>query len=418
MPVPLETSMISKVLIKKLKVQNFLSFGAKGAEIDLGPLNVIIGQNASGKSNLIEVLGLIHATALEKALATRIRSGGGIREWIWKGGQPATPGEISAIVSPLGGHPQQGWQMPLRYSIKLAELGQRFEIVEELIEDEKPRNQYDQVPYFYYKYQNGQAVINVQKVLEKEGQRAQRNLQRDDILPEDSIISQRKDPEQYPEIFYLGRQFGEIRIFADWSTGRFTEPRKPQAADSTTDFLDEDGKNLGLVLNDLEHRGDTYKIIIDRLRKFYERADGYSVKIEGGTVQLFLREAGVAGPIPATRLSDGTLRYLCLLSILCHPSPPPLICIEEPEMGLHPDILPTVAELLKEASSRTQLVVTTHSDILISALSDTPEAILVCERTEEGTQISRLNAEALKGWLEDYSIGELWLKGEIGGTRW
>jgi len=78
------------------------------------------------------------------------------------------------------------------------------------------------------------------------------------------------------------------------------------------------------------------------------------------------------------RLSDGTLRYLCLLTILCHPAPPPLICIEEPELGLHPDILPEVAKMLVDAASRTQLIVTTHSDILVDCLSDHPEAIVVC----------------------------------------
>ena len=100
------------------------------------------------------------------------------------------------------------------------------------------------------------------------------------------------------------------------------------------------------------------------------------------------------------RLSDGTLRYLCLLAILCHPEPPPLICIEEPETGLHPDILPTIAELLIEASQRTQLIVTTHSDILVSALSDIPEAVLVCEKDEDGTHFKRLNKDDLKEWLK------------------
>ena len=118
--------------------------------------------------------------------------------------------------------------------------------------------------------------------------------------------------------------------------------------------------------------------------------------------------------MPATRLSDGSLQYLCLLSVLCHPEPPPLICLEEPEAGLHPDIIPEVAKLLLEASQRTQLVVTTHSDMLVSALSEVPEAIVVCERGEEGTQLRRLEPDKLKEWLERYRLGELWTMGEIG----
>jgi len=122
--------------------------------------------------------------------------------------------------------------------------------------------------------------------------------------------------------------------------------------------------------------------------------------------------------IPASRLSDGTLRYLCLLAILCHPNPPPLVCIEEPELGLHPDILPTLATLMREASEKCQIVVTTHSDVLVDAMTDTPEAVLVCEKHDGATQFRRLSAADLQPWLERYRLGELWTRGEIGGTRW
>ena len=134
-------------------------------------------------------------------------------------------------------------------------------------------------------------------------------------------------------------------------------------------------------------------------------------------MQLFVHEKG-GKIIPATRLSDGTLRYVCLLAILCHPEPPPLVCLEEPELGLHPDILPTIAELLLDASQRTQLIVTTHSDVLVSALSETPEAVVVCEADERGTHLRRLEREPLRECLAKYSLGDLWLKGQIGGTRW
>jgi len=73
---------------------------------------------------------------------------------------------------------------------------------------------------------------------------------------------------------------------------------------------------------------------------------------------------------------------------------------------------------MKEASQRTQLIVTTHSDILVSAFSDMPEAVLVCEKDEDGTHFRRLEAERLKVWLEEYTLGEAWLRGAIGGTRW
>jgi len=163
--------------------------------------------------------------------------------------------------------------------------------------------------------------------------------------------------------------------------------------DLPNDVLEEDSSNLGLVLNRLRRDPVVKRRLLTALQALYSGIDDYDVRIEGGTVQVFFHEGGMT--VPATRLSDGTLRYLCLLVVLCHPSPPPLICIEGPELGLHPDILPTLAELLKEAATRTQLIVTTHSDVLVDAVSDQPGSVLVAEKTESGTTLMRLDAEKL-----------------------
>jgi predicted ATPase len=141
--------------------------------------------------------------------------------------------------------------------------------------------------------------------------------------------------------------------------------------------------------------------------------------VGAGIAQAFLREAGLVEMLSAIRMSDGTLKFLCLLAALFHPKPPPLICIEEPELGLHPDALQLVAEALVEASESVQLIVTTHSDALIDSLSDRPDSVLVCERDfENSTQFKRLSAEHLRAWLEHYTLGQLWRNGEIGGGRW
>ena len=121
---------------------------------------------------------------------------------------------------------------------------------------------------------------------------------------------------------------------------------------------------------------------------------------------------------PYARKPAGQLRYLCLLAILCQPDPPPLVCLEEPELGLHPDILPGLARLLVDASKRFQLIVTTHSDVLVDALSDQPENVLVCEKREGQTRMRRLSREELAPWLERYRLGELWNSGSLGGNRW
>ena len=172
------------------------------------------------------------------------------------------------------------------------------------------------------------------------------------------------------------------------------------------------------MLSDLLNQPLVKDQILDRLRDFYPSFNDVNITVNAGAVQIFFHEEGLRLPVPATRLSDGSLRYLCLLAVLCHPVPPPVICIEEPELGLHPDVIPEVAKLLVGAASRSQIFVTTHSDALVDALTDTPEAVIVCEKSEGATHLRRLDADELRPWLEEYRLGELWTRGDIGGNRW
>lgn len=407
--------MDGKRLITSLHLRNLLSFGPDSGEIPLEPLNVLIGPNASGKSNVIEAISLLHAAPRD--LQALIREGGGVKEWLWKGGDSDRAAEIEAVIAYPNG------TMDLRYRLVFALLGQRFEIIDEAIENERPNRGQD-VPYFYYRYQDGHPVLNVQSVDGEEDAgsshkrgRVERRLRREDLNPEQSVLSQRKDPDQYPEVTYLIEQYGRVRIFGEWHLGRRTEPRRPQPTDLPSDFLGEDASNLALVVNNLQNYSEVEESFNEHLRRFYPRARRVTATIEGNTVQLGLHEDGLSESIPATRLSDGTLRYLCLLTVLLHPKPPPLVCIEEPELGLHPDIMPTLAELMVDASQRMQLIVTTHSEALVSALSSVPEAVAICERGEDGgTVIRRLEEESLREWLDRYTLGDLWAMGELGGV--
>jgi predicted ATPase len=388
-----------KMLIHSIQLTNFLSFGEASTAIALKPLNIIIGPNGAGKSNLLESIALLQSAPDQ--LLKPIREGGGVHDWLYKGSREVPVASLDVVLDyPKGAQ-------HLRYCLAFTEVGQRFQITDERIENVRPTNKHPQA-YFYYHFNNGRPVLNV-----KEQKRA---LQQEDVDLEKSILSQRRDPDQYPEVTYLGQVLGKIRLYREWSFGRYTPPRLPQKADLPNEHLEPDGSNLGLVLNRLRRDPAVKQRLLEALQALYSGIDDYDVQIEGGTVQVFFHEGHCT--IPATRLSDGTLRYLCLLAVLCHPNPPPLVCIEEPELGLHPDILPTLATLLKEAATRTQLIVTTHSDVLVDAMSDQPEAVLVVEKSDSGTTLTRLDAEKLKPWLEKYRLGQLWTRGEIGGTRW
>ena len=386
-------------VLRKITASNLLSFGPEGLALDLPALTVLIGPNGSGKTNLLETIGLLKAAP--KELAAPVREGGGIRNWMWKR-QTRLTATVEAIIENPGGN------QPLRHTIEFTESQQTFKMVDELVENEHPYPGHDD-SYFFYRFQRGNPVLAVRG-------EDRRLLRRDDVISDESILSQRKDPDQFPELAYLSGLYGGFRFYREWAFGRKAVVRQPHSIDVRPSPLMEDFTNLGMFLSRLRQDPKTKASLIDKLSDAYEGLADFELNFEGGTVQIFFTEGELA--VPALRLSDGSLRYLCLLAILLDPDPPPLVGIEEPEMGVHPDLMPKLADLLVDASSRCQLVVTTHSDILVDALSERPDSVVVCEKHDGQTSMRRLDSADLAHWLEKYRLGELWTSGELGGVRW
>ena len=389
------------MLIEKLTISNLLSFGPEPMTIDLGPLNVLIGPNGSGKSNFLDVIELIRA--LPGDISAVFRDGGGVREWGWKFGDESYHEVRLSTVFTI-----RDESIPFS-----RELIQDFEIVVSddhfMISEETIRaTDIEEFPTAFFCMKQQTAYVLEEGIAVPFVDKSSRN--------DKSILAKIKDYRRYVEISELGDTLPKIALYRDWRFGRQTIPRTPQRADMPNGTLLPDASNLGLVLNRLRQTIDAKNKFLTSLRQLYDGIDDFDVRINGGYVQPFLHEGERL--IPASRLSDGTLRYLCLLAILCDPDPPPLICIEEPELGMHPDVLPTIAGLLKDASTRTQLIVTTHSDILVDALTDTPEAVIVCEKHDGATKMQRLTDQNIGHWLEKYRLGELWTRGQIGGNRW
>jgi predicted ATPase len=363
------------MLIHELTLCGVLSFGLDTPPMAMRPLNLLIGPNGSGKSNLLEAIGLLRSSPTKLTAPLRGAGASGVRDWIWKGVNNGHARLEAVIDYPAGAH-------PLRHRIEFTETAARFELLDEAIENSVPDPGHDD-PFFFYRYQQGRPALSV-----RDGGR--RQLRREDVAPDESILSQRRDPDQYPELAHLADVYSKVRVYREWAFGRTSVFRGPQAADLAGDRLAEDFSNLGLFLNRLRGMPKTKKMIIEHLRDLYEGLDDFDARIKEGTVVVELTEGDFT--IPASRLSDGTLRYLCLLAILCDPTPPALICIEEPELGLHPDMLPKIADLLVAASERTQLIVTTHSDLLVDAMTERPESVVVVEKHEGTTRAKRLEA--------------------------
>lgn len=400
--------------LKSIHPVNLLSFGPETEEIELRPLNILIGLNGSGKSNFIEIVGLLKGLPSKDPWSTILETGG-VDEWIWKGngegGSVTARPSITVTFSPMEpGHPLS------YYELRLAKHGPTYSLhvfSEVLGQIDSRTNQ--RSAYYVNRSSDSPDSAFVRSSTSNFSVSKAKEL---DVRL--SLLSQLVDVFNYPELYYFEQKISRIALYRDWVFGVDAEPRDPQPVGLDSSGLDEDTRNLAQVIKAIRDRGkgDVFERLRELLQRFYEPARDVDVELVGTHLRIMIKEEGLSSRTPATRLSDGTLRWLALLVILLDPAPPPVVCIEEPELGLHPDAIHVLADLLRDASTRTQLIVTTHSDALLDAFTDTPDVVCICEKVEGSTVIRRLDKERLKAWLNQYSLGKLWMSGEIGGNRW
>jgi len=201
-----------------------------------------------------------------------------------------------------------------------------------------------------------------------------------------------------------------------------TGPKSPLKTTNEVDdnrFLRPDGANLAAFLYYLRLKHpDSYSLIrrtIQRVAPFFEDFVLEPLRLNEKMIQLEWRHVGSEDYFDASSLSDGTLRFMALATLFLQPEElrPSIILVDEPELGLHPYAITLLASLVKQASVNSQVILSTQSSLLLDHFE--PEDVLVAERANGSTQIRRLEPEPLKVWLEDYSLGQLWEKNEIGG---
>ncbi len=431
--------MAQQPFLKSIKPVNLLSFGPNTEEIELRPLNILIGANGSGKSNLIEILGLLNRLPDKDPWSTVIQTGGA-PEWMWKG--PAAKEQLPSITVMATGSsypsqrllgdsrpngnletlgalldPANSEEKPIRYSISLRAQNGGFEVAEEQFKElDRYENDEVQTPSFRRQGWTGQ-IYGTSKELDP-------SERLPSVPPDRSVLSFSGGAasilRHVPKLPVFAEDIERFTFYRDWVFGSGSKVRDIQPVGFDSYRLAGDSINLAQVLKAMRDRGDSavFERLLELMRKFYEPVKDVDTELVGTHLRIMLKEEGLSSRTPAERLSDGTLRWLMLLIVLLDPTPPPVICIDEPELGLHPDIFPTLADLLIEASTRTQLIVTTHSRSFLDSFTDTPDAVCVCEKVEGATVIERLDGERLQAWLDKYSLGKLWTIGEIGGNRW
>ena len=225
-------------------------------------------------------------------------------------------------------------------------------------------------------------------------------------------------PKQRGISGYVRSHLDQWRLYHFHDTSS-SSPMKKTADVEDNRFFRPDGSNLAAFLYYLrERQTSAYNLIrsaVQQVAPFFDDFQLEPSKLNPDKIRLEWRHKESDAYFDASSLSDGTLRFIALATLLLQPEiqRPSVILVDEPELGLHPYAITMLASLIKQASIKTQVVLSTQSPLLLDHFE--PEHVLVADRVNGGTQLSRLDESQLASWLEDYSLGQLWEKNEFGG---
>ena len=353
-----------------ITVKGFKSIGCI-EKLALGPLNLLIGPNGSGKSNFIGAFSFLNAIQSGRLQDYVIRAGGADK--VMHFGSKETD-EIRIDVSF-----QQGKG---RYSISL-----RASSRDELVPGAETALS-----------SSGEKMTLV---------RAAREAGMSEITEDASDAVQD-----------VRRHLDRWKVYHFHDTGP-ASPMKKTADLSDNRHLRPDGSNLSafLYLLSKEHP-DSYGLITRTVRQVAPFFDGFQLepqRLNPSKILLEWRHVGTDTYFDASSLSDGTLRFMALATLFLQPEGfrPSVILVDEPELGMHPYAITLLASLMKQAAVETQVIVSTQSSLLLDHFE--PEDVLVANRIDGGTQLTRLDLVELEPWLTEYSLGQLWEKNELGG---
>jgi predicted ATPase len=358
-----------------ITVKGFKSF-ASIENLRLLPINVVIGPNGSGKSNFIGVFAFLNAIR-EGRLQDYVSKAGGAEKLLHFGSKTTKVMEIHISF-------QDGVN---QYSIELAPApGDQLYPATEMV-------------WFWNKFLHPDGPYY--EALAPQGREAG--------------IS---NPKSGKVATYVRGHLEKWRLyhFHDTSAG---SPMKKTASLNDNRFLRPDGSNLAAFLYLLrEKHPEAYGLIrgtVQRVAPFFDDFQLEPAQLKPDSIILEWRHKNSDAYFDANAFSDGTLRFIALAALFLQPEiyRPSVILVDEPELGLHPYAITMLASLIKQASSKTQVIIGTQSPLLLDHFR--PEDVLVANRVEGSTQLTRLESAKLATWLEDYSLGQLWEKNEIGG---
>lgn len=339
--------------IREVHVTGYRS--VRDVRLRLRQINVLTGPNASGKSNLYNSVFLL-AKAAQGGFARVIADEGGMASVLWAGerkGRSIASSRLEPVRMGLGVKTDTfnydlvcGLPKPYRSAFDLDP-----EVKEERVWMEGPRGM--KVTFFERNSERAWILDREERLADYSGE----------LLPTESVLSQLREPHLYPELSALRAEMNQWRFYHHFRTDHESPLRHPQVG-VRTPVLGHDGRDLAAALQTIIEIGQE-EDLHDAIRSAFP---GASLEIdhddESGMFAVLLRMPGLKRPLRARELSDGTLRYLCLLAALLSPRPPALLALNEPETSLHPDLYEPLARAMVNASRNSQLWVVTHSQRL------------------------------------------------------
>lgn len=356
-------------MISRIEIVGYKSI--RSLAIDLKPINILLGGNGVGKSNFISLFSLIR-NIYNQNFQNYIQKKGGPDSLLHFGRKYTSEIILKVFfVSPTGHNNL--------FEVVL-EIGQEKLFIKSVETAYKP------ISKWHY------------------------------ALFEENVLESEFALMRQSQAYYVNNRLKEFDVYHFHDTSD-TSPIKAVSDLHDNARLKRDGSNLAAFLYYLKEKEPKHfkriELTVKSIAPFFDHFVLEPNRLNEQKIQLEWREKGFPETyFNAYHLSDGTLRFICLATLLMQPNPPATIIIDEPELGLHPVAINKLAALVRKASEKTQVILSTQSINLIDNFE--PEDIIVTDRKENGSVFERLNSEELKGWLEDYTLGDLWGQNKLG----